>query len=112
MIDRRRLTVDYDAYAAGEAELGWLNAALLVRSAELFALDELLLELLGVIREQLRSSGAETAHLKVLGSWGGSSAVANLVANELSPELSQASGAQVTTAHLTINAEWRSNPSA
>ncbi len=110
MIDRRRLTVDYDAYAAGEAELGWLNAALLVRSAELFALDELLLELLGVIREQLRSSGAETAHLKVLGSWGGSSAVANLVANELSPELSQASGAQVTTAHLTINARVAIEP--
>lgn len=109
-IARQRLTVDYDTYAAGEAELGWLNAGLIVQGTEPFALDELLLELLGAVREQLRAVDAETAHLKVLGAWGGASAVANLVANELAPELSQTSAAHVTTAHLTINARVALEP--
>jgi G3E family GTPase len=108
--ERRTVTVDYDAYAAGEAELGWLNAGLIVQSREPFELDALLISLIDEIRGRLRTAGAETAHLKVLGAWGGQSAVANLVSNDLPAELSKPSQASVTTAHLTINARVALEP--
>jgi len=43
---RRILDIDYDIYAEGEAELGWLNSSLRVQADEAFALDELLLEII------------------------------------------------------------------
>ena len=42
----RVLVLDYDRYARGEAELGWLNCRVKVSSVELlFALDDLLMDL-------------------------------------------------------------------
>src|SRR5262249_41169848 len=43
---RRILDIDYDVYAEGEAELGWLNSSVHVTSAKAFALDELLLDII------------------------------------------------------------------
>src|SRR5262249_11311113 len=41
---RRILDIDYDIYAEGEAELGWLNSAVSVTAAQPFDLDSLLLD--------------------------------------------------------------------
>lgn len=107
---RRFLDVDYDAYAAGEAELGWLNAALILQGTESFAVDELLLELVEAIRGRLRTAGLEAAHLKVAGLWGGAIGVANLVSNDLPAELSRASEATVSSLHVTVNARVAGDP--
>src|SRR5215469_14640200 len=41
---RKLLDIDYDTYAEGEAELGWLNSSIMVRGDRPFALDGFLLE--------------------------------------------------------------------
>src|SRR5260370_700435 len=40
---RRILDIDYDVYAEGEAELGWLNSSIRVTAVKPFDLDALLL---------------------------------------------------------------------
>src|SRR6516165_2779167 len=41
---RKILDIDYDTYAEGEAELGWLNSSIRVEAESPFALDSLLLD--------------------------------------------------------------------
>ncbi|HEX5446752.1 MAG TPA: GTP-binding protein [Pirellulales bacterium] len=97
--------VDYDVYAAGEAELGWLNCRVDVESGgEAFALDEALVDLVARFARACRGASAEPAHLKILASSDGATAIANLVSSDAAAELSLASGAAVRGAELTINA--------
>jgi hypothetical protein len=101
---RRILELDYDIYAEGEAELGWLNSNLTVSSREPFDLDALLLAIVRRLRESLAQDGAETAHLKTIGLWEGFFGVANLIASDLAPELSLPSHCRTTQADLVVNA--------
>lgn len=97
--------VDYDVYAEGEAELGWLNCRVEVSGAgRSFALDEALADLVERLARACRAASAEPAHLKVLASAEGTTAIANLVSSDAAVELSLASGATVDRAGLTINA--------
>ncbi len=43
---RRVIELDYDTYAEGEAELGWLNSSLVLSAENGFALDSLLLKII------------------------------------------------------------------
>src|SRR5262249_22486592 len=63
---RKILDIDYDTYAEGEAELGWLNTAVRVRGGRPFALDDFLLEVVTCLRGELAGLGAEVAHLKAI----------------------------------------------
>ena len=103
--------VDYDVYAAGEAELGWLNSTVTLSAPEEFDLDQLLLRLLAVMQDKLGQIGAEPAHLKVVATAGGSQAIANLVRSDSKPELSCASGQRASSAHLIVNARVFLDPS-
>lgn len=97
--------VDYDVYAAGEAELGWLNCRVEVHGAgRSFALDEALVDLVERLARAFRAASAEPAHLKVLASADEATAIANLVSSDAAVELSLASGATVDRAELTVNA--------
>ncbi len=58
---RRVLDIDYDTYAEGEAELGWLNSSLRITSETAFSLDDLLLEVVTKLRDSLGGIEAETA---------------------------------------------------
>ncbi len=107
---RKVLDIDYDTYAAGEAELGWLNRSVRIRAAAPFALDDLLLELVGGLQESLRASGAEVAHLKAIGLWEGFFGVANLVSSQGKPELSLPSNCRVGEADVIINARVAIDP--
>lgn len=109
---RRVLDIDYDIYAEGEAELGWLNSSVSVTASEPFALDALLLEIVAELRASLARIGAETAHLKTIGLWEGFYAVANLVSSESEPELSLASGCTVRDANVIVNARVATDPAA
>jgi hypothetical protein len=101
---RRAIEIDYAAYHAGEAELGWLNGNILVNAALPLALDGFLLAALRGIRTRLQTLGAEASHVKLIGLHAGKFAVANLVSTTLEPELSQASGCATPTLQLIINA--------
>jgi len=107
---RRVLDIDYDVYAEGEAELGWLNASVRLKSADEFSLDELLLEIITSLRERLNESGAETAHLKTIGLWEGFFGVANLISSENAPELSLPSNCNVRDIDLIVNARVACEP--
>ena len=107
---RRRTDVDYEAYAAAEAELGWLNASLILRAPHPLTVDAWLLEFAERLRARLRAAGLETAHIKVLGGGEGRSGVVNLVSNELPAELSRPSQMTASSVHLTINARVAGDP--
>src|SRR5437764_12183567 len=78
---RKVLDIDYDVYAEGEAELGWLNAGVQVTASGPFDLDGLLLEVVSGLRESFAGLGAEVAHLKAIGLRDVSFGVANLVSS-------------------------------
>lgn len=101
---RRILEIDYDTYAAGEAELGWLNSNLAVGADAAFALDDLLVQIVDRLRDKLRSLGAEAAHLKTIGLCDGHYGVANLISNDLPVELSLAANCKTRAADLVVNA--------
>src|SRR5205807_829915 len=56
---RRILDLDYNIYAEGEAELGWLNSSLRVTAAAPFELDKLLVGIVEVLRSELQALRAE-----------------------------------------------------
>lgn len=107
---RRVMEVDYDVYAEGEAELGWLNSQVTVRAQQDFDLDQFLLELIRRLHARLLTSSAEAAHLKVIGLSDGGYAVGNLVSNITGPELSLASHEQTRTASIVVNARVATDP--
>ncbi|MDZ4848481.1 MAG: GTP-binding protein [Pirellulaceae bacterium] len=107
---QRLIDVDYDVYAEGEAELGWLNSQLRIASKSEFDLDTLLLAIATRLSVSLASNDAETAHLKVIGMWEGNYAVANHVSSFTQPELSLPSGARVSTADIVVNARVATDP--
>ena len=101
---RRVLDIDYDTYADGEAELGWLNSSIQVSADAEFSLDELLLGIVRRLQESLKEHLAEAAHLKSIGLWEGFFGVANLVSSENEAELSLPSNCQVKTVDVIVNA--------
>ncbi len=107
---QRVMDLDYDVYAEGEAELGWLNSQVTVTGTTPFELDRLLLDLIGRLHHRLVEVAAETAHLKMIGMADGNYAVANLVSSFSQPELSLPSGCTVSKANVVINARVATDP--
>lgn len=107
---RRILDIDYDIYAEGEAELGWLNSSVHIASAKPFALDDLLLDIVRRLQAVLDQPGMEIAHLKAIGLWEGIFGVANLVSSGTAPELSLPSQTQVPEADVIVNARVAADP--
>lgn len=106
----RILDLDYDIYAEGEAELGWLNSQVNVTAPSPFDLDHFLLDLIRGILNRFLTQGAESAHLKTIGMCEQTYAVANLVSNETGPELSLPSGVKTDHANVVINARVGTDP--
>jgi len=107
---RKILDIDYDTYAEGEAELGWLNSSVRLTSARPFDLDALLLGIVASLRAAFVQTGGEVAHLKVVGLRDGSFGVANLVSSGTEPELSLPSRGRVTEAEAIVNARVAADP--
>lgn len=107
---QRILELDYDIYAEGEAELGWLNSSLRVHAERPFALDELLLGIVTRLRSRLAAERAETAHLKTIGLWEGFHGVANLTSSDAEPQLSLASDCWTQAADVVVNARVATSP--
>lgn len=107
---RRVLDIDYDIYADGEAELGWLNSSAEVVADAEFSMDELLMDVVQRLKKSLEEIDAETAHLKAIGLWEGFFGVANLISSEDAPELSLASSCNVKSFDLIVNARVVCDP--
>ncbi len=106
----RLLTVDYEQYAAGEAELGWLNGNYLLHGQALFDLNRLVLGVVERLRALFADADMEPGHLKAIGLWEGDCSVANLVASDLPAEFSRQARGLVAKAHLIINARVAADP--
>ena len=104
------LELDYDVYAEGEAELGWLNSTLKASATEAFALDDLLLGIVEGIRQRLEMAQAETAHLKTIGLAEGAYGVVNMVSSDTPPVLSLPSLCTTTEANIVVNARVAVDP--
>ena len=107
---RRVLNIDYDIYAEGEAELGWLNSSVKLQSTQSFELDAVLLQILEHLRTALAQSGAEAAHLKAIGLWEGFFGVANLISTGQPVELSLPSRGRMKECDLVVNARVACDP--
>lgn len=108
----RILSIDYDRYAEGEAELGWLNCSATFAADLLFSLDELVLEITRRIGAAMISSENEVAHIKTIGQSDISHAVSNIVSNTTQAELSLATNCQTNAAELVINARVAADPAS
>lgn len=117
------MDVDYDVYADGEAELGWLNATVEFQATSSvngdptaeddthrFSLDALATRIVEELRQRLARRDAEPGHLKVLCSSGQQVSVANLIDSESPTVLSVSADANVTQARAIINARVRLAP--
>lgn len=108
---RRILDLDYDIYAEGEAELGWLNGTASVTAPEVIELDPLLVKLVEAMRDRMESVEVEPAHLKVIAATPtGGFGVANLISSDTPVTLSLASNARTTEIDLTVNARVATTP--
>ena len=107
---KKTMEVDYERYAVGEAELGWLNCQVAAQANEPFELDRLVLDLTRRIGQLLVDAELEVAHLKTLGQTIENSAVANLVSSSVEAELSLKSEIKTTQADLLVNARVAADP--
>jgi G3E family GTPase len=107
---RRVLELDYDVYAEGEAELGWLNSRLTVRGQQPFSLDGLLVDIVQRAQQSLAEIPAETAHLKTIGTFDGHHGVANLISSDAQVELSLPSDCRTSQAQIIVNARVAIEP--
>jgi G3E family GTPase len=102
--------VDYDTYAEGEAELGWLNATVDLSARKEFEADRLTKEVVLAIAASLRARRAEVAHLKVLLHTPLGISVANFVGAHAAVTVSQPLNRSVTSGRLTVNARVHLDP--
>jgi G3E family GTPase len=107
---QRILDIDYDTYAEGEAELGWLNSSVHIKAAAHFALDDLLLATLTALQQALAAQQAEIAHLKAIGLSAGLFGVANVVSSTSPPEVSMPSHCKTMEADVIVNARVALDP--
>ena len=107
------LEINYDTYAEGEAELGWLNCTLRLESDKVFDGNRLLVELADTIRNHIRENGGEIAHLKTTldpNDGTGTLSVVSLVTTEGDCDLRESLLDQVDGGELIVNLRAEADP--
>ncbi|MGD2272813.1 MAG: GTP-binding protein [Desulfobacterales bacterium] len=102
--------IDYDRYATAEAVLGWLNAAVKIKSPEPFESGELLYTLASTFQEAFKRKDAEIGHLKLVFTSGGKSIWGNVTHLAGQPAISGKSLGQLSNGTLIVNARVRIEP--
>ena len=108
--NRHQMDVDYDVYAEGEAELGWLNCQVNLSSGRAISMDGILMSILSSLHKRFVDITAEIAHVKLIAMSDQGHAVGNVVSNAGEPMLSLASEAAATQIHMVINARVALDP--
>jgi G3E family GTPase len=101
---RKILDVDYDTYARGEAELGWLNTSMSLVARKETDWEGFARELICRIQQSLASHRAEIGHLKLLISNQDGQVVANVTSIRDVPSVQSGIGASAGAASLIVNA--------
>ena len=106
------MDLDYDIYAAGEAELGWFNATLAVSAPEPASLDanQLLVELTEALRQLADADGIEIAHLKLTLESGDQLAVVSATSTAGDVDLREALIDRIDGGTLIINYRAEADP--
>jgi G3E family GTPase len=110
---RQAPVLDYDAYADGEARLGWFNATFHLGAARPFDGNVLLGDLGRGVSERLVAASIEIAHLKMVltpDECLGDLAALNLVGNDRQPELSHELRGELSAGELIVNARGEGEP--
>ncbi len=104
--------IDYDRYAKAEAVLGWLNAAIGLRSTSPLDAGEFLISLSSCLRDSFAKKGSEIGHLKFVVTSGGKAAWASLTRLAETPALGGDAISELRKGSLIINARVRMEPEA
>jgi G3E family GTPase len=107
---RKILDIDYDIYAEGEAELGWLNSSIHIVAGKPMSVDAFLLDVISRLHEAANELGGEVAHLKAIALSEASFGVANLVSSQSRTELSLPSRVETKELDLILNARVALDP--
>lgn len=108
---QRLLEIDYDVYADGEAELGWVNLSSHGTATKPTDLDQLASQLVGLIGERIVEQDGQIAHVKVSVLGGDSQAVANVVSNDAIVDVGLAASREVDgKLQLIVNARVAIDP--
>jgi len=102
--------IDYDRYAAAEAVLGWLNAAVTISSDKAIKPETMLTNLVKRMREIFREKNAGIGHLKFALTCGGQTMWINLTGLEAAPSLSEKKFDTFNSRTLLVNARVRMEP--
>ena len=109
---RRLLEIDYDVYADGEAELGWVNLTAILNMDSLLELDDAAKSIVTLVADRIVPQG-EIAHLKVSVLSNDSQAVANQVSNQSNVDLGLSSGQRTSgETQVVVNARVAMDPDA
>jgi G3E family GTPase len=106
------MAVDYDAYAAGEALLGWVNLRATLHAPGPFDGNALLLDLAKRWHRELNSAGVEVAHLKLTLSPGEGPDIGavSLTRNQDQPQATHSLQAPLAEGRLLINLRAEADP--
>ena len=107
----RVLDIDYDAYADGEALLGWLNCTVGLEGPPVDG-DEILHTIARRVHTDLATSGLEIAHLKLtlIPVDGRGISVVNAVRTDAVPETAFALDAHLDAGEITVNLRAEAPP--
>lgn len=107
---RNILDVDYDVYAEGEAELGWLNSVAELSAKAPFSTEKFLKVLTLKIKSSLNCIPAEIAHLKLALSTSLGNSLIHLTCSSKGPEFFKKESGNSTRARLIVNARVHTDP--
>lgn len=109
---RRLLEIDYDTYADGEAELGWVNLTATLQSTDPISLDSLAQKIVADIsHDVVTNSVGQIAHLKTSVLAGDTQSIANVVSNDLIVDVGLAAGRDVAgSIQVIVNARVAVDP--
>jgi G3E family GTPase len=111
--DSTALDLDYDLYAEGEAQLGWLNASARLSAPSPFDANQALLRLARMLRDRIAGAGHEIAHLKMTldtEDGTGTLSVVSLVRSDGEPDLRESLLDRVDGGALVINLRAEADP--
>ncbi len=102
--------IDYDRYAAAEAVLGWLNAAVKLTADKFFDPGRFMTSLATTLRDRFKAEKGEIGHLKFVLTSAGQSMWANLTHLAAEPDIGGEKLDKLPRGTLIINARVRLEP--
>ncbi len=111
---KRLLEIDYDTYADGEAELGWVNLTAMLETQAAVDLDRLATNIVKEISSQIVGlDQTQIAHLKTSVLAGDTQSVANVVSNDSEVDMGLVAGRSVAgPIQVIVNARVAMDPGA